>query len=393
MPLSDTAPLSDSLSGTANFHVSGSDASAISDFCAFHVAHFVSVGDTLAISDSCAKRYSTSVGVASSVTVSDGASSHSTLRLPASETVSVSDSSVEVYTPDAAIPNKFQAISETVGLSVATALHAVLRVHAAETVPFSEHLSVSAASFAASSSGTSLTVGFPHGLRLDGVSDTERYRIDALDGGVPTMVLTATPIQVQLASGSGGTILGSGTTSNQFRLGSSPVVSGNYLTITGRWQVVTARVISIPSVGVVALDTPLVVDDPDNGNLLWVLRSAVTGAALTIHEPSDAKTYRITATNLLEVEGPLFTSSVTWVASVPGPIVVAAEYFVENGNILLTFSEELVNDSELLSPSVYSITGPTAVEVTGVRTASATQVLLSTTIFGTGTYTVNVDQP
>jgi hypothetical protein len=201
------------------------------------------------------------------------------------------------------------------------------------------------------------------------------------------MVQNASPLQGVLATGTG-TIQGSSLTSNVFYLGSTSVGVGNYLKIVGRWQSVTARVVDSPSLGIAVLDTELMVDDPLNGHIPWTLQSAVAGVALTIHPPTNAKMYRLTMSGLLTAEGDPFDATAQWTATVAAPTVVSAEYITSNGNVLLTFSD--VPLESLLSPDAYSISGPTSVEVTSVRTAGPTQVTLLSTGFGTGTYTITV---
>jgi hypothetical protein len=169
------------------------------------------------------------------------------------------------------------------------------------------------------SGGSILTVTFSKNLLLYGVNDPGNYQVTAIGGGVPSMVLSAVPIQ------------------------------------------------SVPGV--------------------------VTGVTLYIYEPTSSSLYLLTVSGLQNADGTPFNASAQWRTATGGPQVTDVEYIPANGSFLLTFSKQMMIDTPLLNPAVYSISGPTVVNILGVRTASANQVVLLTLGVGSGSYSVFVAAP
>jgi hypothetical protein len=267
-------------------------------------------------------------------------------------------------------------------------------VNVADTLGLSDSVLVDP--FAVVSSGTTLTVRFPDGLRLDQVTNPDHYQVDALGGGVPTMVLSAKPIQPLRGSFSNGAILGTELTSNLFGFGSVLVSPGDYIVIQTAWQNVTALVVSIPSAGVAELDASLLVADPMSvtRTMVWQQYGPVTGVTLMIHEPTHRAQYQLSVSGLVDSSGLPFSASVTWTAATEFMNLLSAAFLPAYGTVLVTFSKQLMIDDALLNPAVYDIFGgPTQITVTGVRTVSPTQVMLSTLGFEAGTYVLGVDQP
>ena len=245
------------------------------------------------------------------------------------------------------------------------------------------------------SGGSTITVEFSTSLRTDGAADTVNYKLTPLDGGVPSQALTVTPAQTVLNTGNFGLVLsptGSPTSNMFFTSGTTVMVSGDYLTVVDRWQTVTARVVSSPSVGIAVLDRTLVQSD-QNGNLSWTHFGPVTGATIAIWEPTHNAHYQLDVSGLMAVGGAPYVDSGVWKTVVNGPQLLSVDYEALNGSFLLTFDKVLMIDDPLLNPAVYNIGGPTSVEVVGVRMAGPSKVVLLTVGVGAGSYNVFVASP
>ncbi len=344
----------------------------------------LALSDSVSVSDAAQVAHKTGISCSEVVTLSDQVKPTYGARAFLSDALSVADAVVQHV--DAKL-----AVEDALALTESVEPCATLQVLLYDAVNIQEGLSVG--SVPIFSDNTVVTVKFPQGLRLDGVSDVANYQIEPLDGGVPVMVLSATPIQSVLATLEGGVIVptGNGVMSNLFNVGSEVVLAGDYISISTAWQQGTiARVLSVHSERAV-LDANLLVADPQNGSITWQHLSAVTGVILTVNQPTNEKNYSFTATGLLVSCGSPFSEDMSQFQAVStAPEILSTTFLPEFGTLLVTFSKDLSSDDTLLDPSSYGISGPTNVQITGLKTASPTQVLLQTNGFGTGTYQLSV---
>jgi hypothetical protein len=440
--LSDTVTVTDSIvrSYTARPHVSDtvtvfdnlvpvqgrsyllSDSVGVSDTLGAHSGARPSISDTISVSDSTALEHGNHASISDTVGASDALHIANNYRSDVSDTVGATDAVGTTQTTH-------QGLSDDVGVSeshsVSVGVHSsvgdtifatealreggnehlfildvaevadggtIISYHAAlgfaDLITVGESVSVGVGGLI--SNNETLTVLFREGLRLDQVSDPIHYQITSLTAGVPTMTLTGAPIVTVYSTHTTGTILSSTSTTSLFEVGSEVVQPGDYIQISTAWQNTTALVIATPSPGVVELDDPLLVADPQNGLIVWQHLSPVLGCVLQIEEPTDSQFYRLDVSGLLASDGSPFTQTSYFNANCTGSNLVSARFVEEYGSVLVTFSKDLNIDSGLLEPAVYSITGPSIVQVTRVRTASSNQVVLDAHGFQQGTYVLTV---
>jgi hypothetical protein len=399
--LSDTVSASDALAFTVAFHQALADTASLSDAVSTHHATQASLSDTVGVSDSASPRYGHLVALSDTVSVSDALSFNNNFTNNLSETVFLSENGVFSA-------GTRRAVADTVTLSDAARAGNSDNIHfAPEVLNVSDAVTIGTSATSVSvneeialidevevsvsgviSQDQQLLVQFREGVRLDRVSDPVHYQLSG--GGVPTMVLSATPVQTLLGTFHNGAILGSGEVSYLFAVGSEPVELWNYILISTSWQNTIALVVGLPSPGVVELDTPLIVADPDNGSITWQHLTPVNIILLTIAEPTNNDLYQLQISGLIQADGAPYSQTTNWVANAVGPLLQSATYLPNEGAVLVTFSKGLTIDAGLLDPAIYVITGPTPVTVTGVQTVTQTQVLLSARGFTAGTYVLTI---
>lgn len=151
-----------------------------------------------------------------------------------------------------------------------------------------------------------------------------------------------------------------------------------------------ARVIQIYADGTLRLDRELLLLDPDNGMIAWTHHSALEGVDLTINKPTNGKLYTLRVNDLRALTGEVYSETDDFTAVSGRPQVISAEQ-LDEGQIVVSFSDTMRVDQALIGPSEYAITGPTPVLVKTVRTVTPTQVLLTTVGLADGAYTLMVN--
>jgi hypothetical protein len=245
---------------------------------------------------------------------------------------------------------------------------------------------------AITSNGTTVTVVFDTQLRVDGIADLGNYAILASgNGAFPVSIIRIDAEIALLQSGADATVVDPHTVSlptgnnvalqvgNYVFLG-SPLNPTDFLRITG-----------VPSPGVVTVDKPLIVSDPMNGTIPWHITTAVTGVTMETTKLTNAGFYTLHAEDLHEAQsGNLVSFDSLFIGVAPKPQVVSATPFAD-GQIVVTFTDPMLDNPTLTNPTEYTVTGPTSVKVVSVNTLSPNQVLLTTIGMGAGSYTVTVN--
>ena len=171
----------------------------------------------------------------------------------------------------------------------------------------------------------------------------------------------------------------------------TPILVGDYISLQSDANYVPfAKILYVYSDGTLKLDREFYLMDPQNGNISWTHTSALEGVDLTINKPTNTKLYILSVLELQDLSGQLVTETQSFIASSAKPQVVSAE-FLEQGQIIVTFSDPMRIDTTLQDPGEYSITGASTVQVKTVRTVSPTQVLLTTVGFDFGSYQLEVN--
>lgn len=116
----------------------------------------------------------------------------------------------------------------------------------------------------------------------------------------------------------------------------------------------------------------------------------IEGVALTINKPTNGEQYTLLVSGLEATGGGAYDDSATFTAVSAQPQVTEVEQLAE-GQILISFSEPMRIDGALLDPEEYTVTGPSAVQVKTVQTASPTQVVLTTVGLTDGAYSLTVN--
>jgi len=174
----------------------------------------------------------------------------------------------------------------------------------------------------------------------------------------------------------------------------TPIYVGDFISLqsTGNY-VPFAKVLVVYSDGTLRLDRQLFLLDPQNGHISWTHTTGLEGVTLTINKPTGIKTYVLNINGLQDLTGHPFVVSQSFVASAPKPQVVSAD-LLDEGQVVITFSEAMRIDSVLQNPGEYAITGLGAegpVQVKTVGTISPTQILLTTVGFENGSYQLEVN--
>lgn len=267
------------------------------------------------------------------------------------------------------------------------------KVPAPDTVPISDNVFVGSGSVI--SNGTTLAVNFSTGLRVFGIGDSTRFSFGATPGAIPFTILGVTPVTSVVSSGASATVVytgGTSSTSIAFT-GTSFTMSneGDYINLSSRTNMVSyLRIVSVVSSTEVVVDQPLVADDPQNGSIPWTHTGPVSGVIITTTKQTNGGTYTYSISGLQNSLGQPFSTSGSFVATATLPQVTSVELLSE-GQLLVTFSETMLDDSFLTNPAEYSITGPSTVRVERVTTPAPNQVALFTIGMGDGSYTLTVN--
>ncbi len=279
-------------------------------------------------------------------------------------------------------------LTETLTLSEALAVTLGAQASVVEGLVLGEHLDVIAASVDPVSP-THLNLTFTLPVRLANVDEPGSYRVTPLAGGVPVAVLSASPRRLTLGSGVDATVAPSpGLYSQVVNIGVS-ASAGDRLRIVGAWQDVEATVIADLGGGLIQVDRPLLLADPLNGTLAWTLYGGVFGASLTVTETTGGEDYvcLVQGLHLLGTNRP-YQARIFFTALGDNPYVVSTTTLPDDGTILVTFSEDLVPNSQLLDPSLYEVTGAVPVVVQSVRQVAPRQVAVQVLGMSVGTYSI-----
>lgn len=248
------------------------------------------------------------------------------------------------------------------------------------------------------SNGTTLEVTFDAPVLPPGVTVPSSYVLRAGSDAVPVSAQRATLVAPEIQSGVLGTVLPDpvlqvGPLSPWFlpeNYGVIPILPGQYISIQSVWNYTFfARVLDNPLYGLL-LDRPLLLGDPANGSIVWVHNAEIAGAILEINKPTNGKSYMLEVRGLQDASGNPYNATQSFPAVSAAPQVLSAEQ-LDEGQILITFSDTMRVDSALIGPGEYSITGPTPVLVKTVQTVTPTQVLITTVGLGDGSYQLAVN--
>lgn len=298
------------------------------------------------------------------------------------------------------------AINESVTVAEAAIASLGTSVAFSETVPLTEV--VSAGTIIIVSSETTLSVTFPLEVLVDGVPDPSNYTIAPLlasddppgNGAFPVSILEITPLQAFEQSGSLATI-DSSDSSSVLTIPDGIFLPGNvgdYLFLNSPYNMTGyLQITDILGPTQVRVNKPLILTDPQNGNIPWILRSSVQGALIKITKPTNGGVYRFAVRNLKAAhQFNTFLNIRDFFVGVSSKPQVEGVEIHEDGQITVHFSDLMLNDGALTDPREYSITGPTPVQVvsaqtTGVSEDGTTEILLTTTGLGPGAYTLTVN--
>ena len=187
-----------------------------------------------------------------------------------------------------------------------------------------------------------------------------------------------------------GALSGTGLTSNTFLPGvGHGVTAPAFLTLGDPFHEVFLPIVAADST-TFTLDALVPTADPTGGIIPWEVTLGVTGVTLTINKPVNGDDYTLEVSGLSEPDGTPFAATDTFTAAVSQPQVTSATQ-LDEGQIVVTFSEAMRNDSDLTDPSQYTFTGPSTVRVKRVYALSETQVMLTTVGLEDGAYTLTVN--
>jgi len=285
------------------------------------------------------------------------------------------------------------------------------------------------------SNGTQLEVTFGSPLGFQGSTIPSNYQVTPDEpGAVPVGVQSVTPLYTEYQSGVGfvghsddGAMQGSATfraeadyltpgfqarvaMRGSATLGTSltyvqtattrrftptgvyaPIPIGDYITLlSAANNVQFSRVLDVHPDGTLILDRDLFVLDPDNGAIAWTHTSALEGVELEINKPTNGEQYTATVHGLRDTAGAPYQDTQDFTAVSAKPQVVEAVQLQE-GQIVITFSDTMRIDFALLSPNEYEVAGPSTVLVKTVQTISPQQVMLTTVGMALGAYQVTVN--
>jgi len=282
-----------------------------------------------------------------------------------------------------------------------------------ETLTSSESLQVGALHFEFLDS-TTIQVTFPEEFSLSGVGDAWNYTFETVEG-FPLTVLSAVPIVEVHHTGTQGQIVETfpGTffsyTFNTVTDSFTPADIGRYLFITGPSNPPLVgpndpfQIVGVAG-SVATVDRPIPMGTSANGGYVpgsgftpgagqvqWAHTTGAKGATLKVTEGTAGKGYVGRVRNLRRINGTPYSGSRAFTAIASKPKVSSVQFLPENGTVTVTFSEPMRIDGTLLSPTEYTIAGPTTVAVRSVSAIDPQTVALTTSGFGAGSYTLTVN--
>ena len=419
---SDSVPLTDSLTENPAYKETVADTIAVSDAVAYHYqanphpSETVGLSETLtarhqafegltetaiSISDAEVNRWGAHIPVSDSIPLSDQVHTNTNTGLPLTDSVSVSDAEANRW--HAQVP-----VGDTIPIADAVSSGEREPLAVADTVRLSESLGVSHGTSPSLrdlitvtdmvnlatpviANDTTLTVQFSQDLRIDGIPSLGNYTLTPVsDGAFPVQLQSVQPTFSILATGSNASII----VGDPFYEIHIPTVDfttlrAGYLFVSSPTnQNMYLRIVSIVNPTTVLVDLPLL-PDPLNGSILWEAIPGITGLIFQTSKFTNGGRYSFSAAGLLTISGLPYASSAEAIAVAPQPQVLGAAQLL-NGQILVSFSDVMLVDEDLLDPAEYLLSGPGNPLVMGVATANATQVSLVTQNLGSGDYSLQV---
>lgn len=259
------------------------------------------------------------------------------------------------------------------------------RPHVSETVVIEESLTVGQEGI--NPYDRTIRIRFPGAMGLQGLLDLESYNIVPLRGAFPVAIEAVMPLTTTVQTGTG-TVDRSTPTGSIVVLTSysSPPVVGDYFVLGSGEIARITHAFGPPLISMrVALDRSLA----PYASLDWS-EVVFTGVELTVSRGQDDGSYRLDAWSLETAAGDPADFSQEYMAVVPKPRLSSVE-FLDEGQVVLTFSEDMRPDPALTSPLEYSFTGPSTVDVQRVETLGPRQIALHTYGMQAGDYTLEVN--
>lgn len=408
VPLSESVTVFDAAGTGQDFTLSVPDLVPLLETATVVRGVAIDAIEDLPVTDGAVPLVGVVIDKAETVIISEVAEISKSFWTPVSEFVSISDWTdvVKGYVTD---------ISESVSVSDAVALHFDIDLRLAETPVFIEGFTVSqpfstlltenlfvsdallesndvnlresvrllesvAVGMDVQASGYTVTVRYLPGLLLDGISNLGNYQFVPEDGAYPMSPESVTYITSPVAAGGGGSCQEVTSSPYTKRFGISTQLTpdnyGDYLRFTtARNGSVMARIVSVLEY-TVDVDQYLLVDDPENGEIAWeVVR--VDGVLLRTTKPTNGGLYWLHIDGLLKRNRTPFSGTSEFTGASYQPALVTVEP-LDDGQIILTFSEDMRFDASLTDPSQYTIIGPGNAKVTEARILSPTQLVLLT---------------
>ncbi len=249
------------------------------------------------------------------------------------------------------------------------------------------------------SEGTTLTVDFSPSLRIEGVVVPSHYSITPIPGSssFPVSIVNITPVLPLIRSGALARVVqdlaqpqSQSSTLVQLEEAFNSNHLGNYLFLSSPANKEDfLRITRIEDTNLVRVDRPLFLNDPANGSIPWTEKGAVTGVVFTITKPTNGN-YLFSAQGLQTANGDPYSFSSPFTASAARPRLVSIRV-LNDGGILLTFSDPMLEDRALTDPAEYRVLGPTNVTIQSVSSPAANQVVLHVGGMGSGAYQVRIN--
>jgi hypothetical protein len=377
----ESVSLFDAVSEHQQLGVSVSDTVTVADAVTLGRAFTQGVSDTVTISDSTQNQQGFHVGTPDSVTVSDSVSSQHATSAGVSDSATISDAvsvgkGVLVHVTDSLIA------SDSLGAQQGH------NVQVTQTVTIMENLQ-------AGSAGTAVTINFGTGLRIDRLLDPTNYSFEPMGTAFPFTILGIRPVATAITSGNGATVVNTGGFSSFTLHFSDGTFTGanlnEYLSLSSTVNDISyLRIVQILNPNQVLVDKPLISIDPQNGSIPWALSSAPTSVVVITTKQTNIQTYNVQMAGLQMASGAPFSFAGSFVASALQPRLQTVTA-LDDGQILITYSEPMLDDEFLTSPAEYAITGPTPVNISSVRTVTSNQIVLQTVGMGSGSYNLTVN--
>ncbi len=364
-----------------------SDSVSIGDVVGASHANIDSLPSSITLSDALNESHRFGVATTDSVTFSDSVSGVWHHVVVASDTVTLSDFVSFGGT------HEVVDVGDTVTISDATLVSIGSATGLSDSVTLSEDLSVTHGSV--QSTNSVISAFFNTGMRVDGAVEPSNYLIIPQAGAFAFTILGISPIVLTLATGSHATVVNTGSlTSFTIQFGDGTFSAGNvgdYVSLASMANTISyLRVVSVISSNRIIVDRPLVADDPQNGHIPWGHTGPLVGVSITTTKQTNNGHYSYVFQGLTTSAGIAFETSGSFIAVATQPTVTNVTP-LDEGQILVTFSETMLDDGYLTDPSEYSITGPTTVQIKSIQTPAPNQVALFTTGMGNGSYMLTVN--